>query len=101
MPGESGGPSVTTLVCLFHFCTRGCGCIGHPAFPTPFVGRKIHAQLGRLAPRDREVVSEICFGSLKIEAEETSPSSRTRERSERDPGRGDDKRLNWSLVIEN
>jgi len=40
MPGEPGGPSVTTLVCLFHFCTRGCGCIGHPAFPTPSMGEK-------------------------------------------------------------
>jgi len=35
MPGESGVTVVTMLVCLFHFCTRGCGCIGHPAFPTP------------------------------------------------------------------
>src|ERR1700736_1982966 len=24
-------------------CARGCGCNGHPAFPTPSVGRKIHA----------------------------------------------------------
>ena len=59
MPGDSGGPSVTTLVCLFHFCTRGCGCIGHPAFPTPSVGRKIHANLGRIAPRECERVFEI------------------------------------------
>jgi hypothetical protein len=33
-PGVSGGPVVTTLVC-FLFCTRGCGCSGHPAFPAP------------------------------------------------------------------
>src|ERR1700682_2815409 len=38
-------------------CTRGCGCGGHPAFPPPSVGRKIHAQLGRIAPRERGVVS--------------------------------------------
>src|SRR6266849_10475190 len=37
MPGESGEPSVTTLVCFILFRTRGCGCIGHPAFPTPSV----------------------------------------------------------------
>jgi hypothetical protein len=37
MPGDSGGLVVTTLVWLF-FSTRGCGCIGHPAFPTPSSG---------------------------------------------------------------
>jgi hypothetical protein len=26
---------VTTLVCFVLFRTRGCGCIGRPAFPTP------------------------------------------------------------------
>jgi hypothetical protein len=86
MPGESGVTVVTMLVCSLPFCTRGCGCIGHPAFPTPSVGRDIHAQLGRIAPRECEVVSEICFGSLKIESEAASTSSRTSERSERDPG---------------
>jgi hypothetical protein len=34
-------------------CTRGCGCSGHPAFPTPSTGRKIHQRLGRFAPRGR------------------------------------------------
>ncbi len=29
-------PVATTLVC-FIFCTRGCGCSGHPAFPVPSV----------------------------------------------------------------
>src|SRR5260370_19452379 len=52
MPGDPGVPSVTTLVCFVLFCTRGCGCIGHPAFPTPSFGRTILAQLGRIAPRD-------------------------------------------------
>src|SRR3977135_3208309 len=51
--GCSGGPVVTTLVCVTTLCARGCGCGGHPAFPTPSVGRKAHAQLGRVAPRDR------------------------------------------------
>src|SRR5260370_37216545 len=37
MPGDPGVPSVTTLVCFVLFCTRGCGCSGHPAFPTPSV----------------------------------------------------------------
>src|SRR6266403_346925 len=38
---------------------RGCGCSGHPAFPTPSMGRKLNAQLGRIAPRGREVVSAV------------------------------------------
>src|SRR5437764_9734114 len=133
------------LVCSLPFRTRGCGCIGHPAFPTPSVGRKIHAQLGRIAPRECEAVplqlfensigeqklcrpgqakreprpitthgyvartwgrSPVynmhrwlwvpafrgddkrlnCFGCLKIESVATSTSSRTSERSEREPG---------------
>ena len=34
MPGESGEPTVTTLVC-FLFCMRGCGRVERPAFPAP------------------------------------------------------------------
>jgi hypothetical protein len=40
-------------------CTRGYGCSGHPAFPTPSTGRKIHQRLGRFASRGREAASEI------------------------------------------
>jgi len=36
MPGRSGVTVVTTLVCFFH-CTRGCGCIGHPATLRPLI----------------------------------------------------------------
>jgi hypothetical protein len=32
---------------VYFLPTRGCGCIGRPAFPTPFSGRIEHAQLGR------------------------------------------------------
>src|ERR1700676_4879937 len=58
MPGNPGGPAVTTLVCFF-ICTRGCGCIGRPAFPTPsfFFGRRIYAKLGRIAPRECRCMS--------------------------------------------
>src|SRR6202021_3179626 len=42
MPGDPGATVVTTS-CAFYPCTRDCGCIGHPAFPAPFVGRKIPA----------------------------------------------------------
>src|ERR1700721_4787642 len=48
MPGDPGATVVTNARAYYH-STRGCGCIGHPAFPappwgsaTPFVsGRKI------------------------------------------------------------
>ncbi len=33
-PDDSGEPVVSNS-CAFYFCTRGCGCIGHPAFPAP------------------------------------------------------------------
>src|SRR5260370_29608716 len=42
MPGDSGATVVTTL-CLLPM-HRGCGCIGHPAFPTPSMGREIFAR---------------------------------------------------------
>jgi hypothetical protein len=28
---------VVTCLRAFYFCTQGCGCNGHPAFPTPSV----------------------------------------------------------------
>src|SRR5216684_3907321 len=55
MPGDSGVLVVTRVRSTTTKCTRDRGCSGHPAFPTPFLGRKINAQLGRIAPRDREV----------------------------------------------
>src|SRR6266851_7619792 len=58
MPGESGEPSVTMLVCFILFRTRGCGCIGHLPHALCFPGRTIHAQLGRIAPRECEGVSD-------------------------------------------
>src|SRR6267142_199033 len=50
MPGDPGGPVATTRV-HYQLRTRGYGCNGHPAFPTPSRGREINAQLGRFAPR--------------------------------------------------
>ena len=56
---ESGGPVVTTLVCLFHFRTRGCGCNGHPAFPAPSVsGRAVIHPLGRYSRCGK---TEVCL----------------------------------------
>src|SRR5690348_13234493 len=35
MPGDSGGPRGDYARVVLFFPTRGCGCNGHPAFPTP------------------------------------------------------------------
>jgi hypothetical protein len=42
MPGDLGA-TCGDYARVLHFTirTRGCGCIGHPAFPTPSVGRKV------------------------------------------------------------
>jgi hypothetical protein len=41
------------------FCTRTMGVSRHPAFPAPSVSRRagLMEELGRIAPREREVVS--------------------------------------------
>jgi len=65
MPGDSGVLVVARVRSTNTKCTRGRGCSGHPAFPTPFMGREINAQLGRIAPRDREVAFEIRASSLR------------------------------------
>jgi hypothetical protein len=73
MPGYSGGPVVTMLVCpvfILHARLRVRRASGIPraldlkrcARP---LGRKVHAQLGRPAPRERGVV----FGCLKTESQ--------------------------------
>src|SRR5882724_3098341 len=40
MPGDSGVLVVTRVRSTNTKCTRGRGCNGHPAFPTPFLGGK-------------------------------------------------------------
>src|SRR5580658_1837540 len=66
MPGDSGEPVVTTLVCFVLFCMRGCGCIMRPAFPAPSViggdGRFMHNP-GEGAPRECEGVPSDRSGS--------------------------------------
>src|ERR1700732_908808 len=59
MPGDSGVLVVARVRSTTTKCTRDRGCNGHPAFPTPSFGRKVLAQLGRIAPRDCGLVSEI------------------------------------------
>jgi hypothetical protein len=64
-PDGSGEPVVTTRV--LSTCTRGCGCIGRPAFAAPSVlgGTKFMHSPG--ASR-RGIERAYVFGSLKIES---------------------------------
>src|ERR1039458_8787662 len=58
-------------------CARGCGCNGHPAFPTPFVGRIVYAQPGRNVSRECGVMS---LTSLRANgSRECAPDDRLRE----------------------
>jgi hypothetical protein len=62
----SGASAVNTRVhFLLPFRTRGCGCIGRPAFPTPsvFRGPGNRHRFGRIAPRDRGRLSAPLFDS--------------------------------------
>src|SRR4030088_3800800 len=59
MPGDSGGPVVATLVCHHHTLRTRLRVQRAPAFPTPSVGRKAHAQLGRIAPRECGYVFDV------------------------------------------
>src|SRR6266566_5797365 len=60
MPDYSGEPVVTTLVCFFH-CIRGCGCIGHPAFPAPSYQRR--ERFLQNPDASRRGNAESCFGN--------------------------------------
>jgi hypothetical protein len=61
MPDVSGASAVNTRVhTKTTKRTRGCGCIGHPAFPAPsyyFRGQD-HASPGPIVPRECEAVSD-------------------------------------------
>ena len=52
-PASSGEPVVTNSCACFHR-TRGCGCIGHPAFPAPslFLRDTHDASLGQSLSRE-------------------------------------------------
>src|SRR5258706_16405170 len=54
MPGYSGVPVVTTLVCFVSIAREAAGALGTRHSLRPLIsGRTVLAQLGRLAPRDR------------------------------------------------
>src|SRR5712664_1003431 len=64
MPGDSGVLVVTRVRSTTTKCTRGRGCNGHPAFPTPSLGREIYQRLGRIARRGRKCVSGVEMSTL-------------------------------------
>src|SRR5258708_31146064 len=55
MPGCSGGPVVTNA--RAYYTTRAAAGASAPGIPHALKGRNVHAQLGRIAPRDRGAVS--------------------------------------------
>ena len=61
----SAGPVCSCALLPLH-CTRDRGCSAHPAFPAPLIGEGVTsmANLGRMAPRDREVVSRHVMASF-------------------------------------
>jgi hypothetical protein len=62
MPGDAGGPVVTTLVRLLFF-PHEAAVHWPPGIPHALFGRVIDAQPGRVTPRDRGRVSGL--GCLK------------------------------------
>src|SRR5258708_38325133 len=56
MPGCSGGLVVTNA--RVYYTTRAAAGASAPGIPHALRGRKLHARLGRIAPRDRGSVSE-------------------------------------------
>src|SRR6266403_4923350 len=74
MPGDFRCDRGDYARVLCFYRTRGCGCIGHPAFPAPSIvrsGETVFAKLGRIAPRDRGVV----FGVAVIARSEATKQS--------------------------
>src|SRR6266567_4156752 len=60
MPGDSGVTVVTMLVCFFYFAREAAGASSarHSLRPLNW-GQRIHAPLGRIAPRDRGFTSDV------------------------------------------
>src|SRR5229473_2646659 len=62
---------------FYHYkCTRGRGCNGRPAFPTPSRGREIHQRLGRVARRGRgRVFGEYECAVIFVKRSDDSPQA--------------------------
>src|SRR3954454_14636369 len=67
MPGCSGEPTVTTSCAQYPFRTRDCGCIKHPAFPTPFSGKaeEILHTSDAFAPREHGAVFVVAVAGVQ------------------------------------
>jgi hypothetical protein len=76
---------VVTTLCLLPM-HRGCGCSGHPAFPAPSIseGRTVHANPGRIAPRDANARLEFqqrqCTPSFRGVSEANEPGIHNHDR---------------------
>src|ERR1700744_2197076 len=82
MPGDSGGPVATTLVC-FIFCTRGYGCGGHPALPAPSFEGRATPSGQRVFPinsgASRRENVELWLQVASLRAKRSNPSYREKE----------------------
>src|SRR5882757_10412016 len=79
MSGDSGVLVVTRVRSTTTKCTRGRGCNGHPAFPTPSLGERFINASGALR-REGEAVSGIKGTSLRANGSaEWPPDDRLRE----------------------
>src|SRR6195256_5739082 len=61
MPGDSGVLVVTRVRSTNTKCTRGRGCNGHPAFPTPSLGAKDSSTTRAHRVARRKVTSGFVF----------------------------------------
>jgi hypothetical protein len=62
MPGCSGGPVVTNA-CVY-YTPRAAAGASAPGIPHALTGRKFHAELGRIAPRDRGPTPEAVLFAI-------------------------------------
>src|SRR5882724_10378420 len=62
MPGDSGVLVVTRVRSTTTKCTRGRGCIGRPAFPTPSMGERFINASGALRGED----VNVCLRTIRL-----------------------------------
>jgi hypothetical protein len=82
MPGDPGGPVVTTLVWFLFFPREAAGAMGTRHSPRPPGGRKL-SELGRIAPRGRGRASQTRHPEVR--AERASKDERPSRRPSRRP----------------
>src|SRR3981189_3701141 len=64
-PGDSGVLVVTRVRSTTTKCTRGRGCNGHPAFPTPSLGGSFINASGALRGEDANVCLDVIASEAK------------------------------------